>query len=125
MTQPDDADLPGSQQWLARAKTHLAFAKLPAGTDRFSEDQSFHAQQAAEIALKAVYCRFGLPFEFTHDIGDLMVGLRASGISVPDELEQAKRLTRYAVQARYPGTFEHVTTEECLRAIELATRVVE
>jgi hypothetical protein len=48
---PPDKSIPGSgQDWLVRAKGHLALAKQPKSEAAFWEDQSFLAQQAAEKA---------------------------------------------------------------------------
>ena len=49
---------------------------------------------------------------------------RNSGISVRPEIEQASALTRFAVEARYPGDIEPITREEEALAIEIAERVV-
>ena len=37
----------------------------------------------------------------------------------------AEELTFYAITTRYPGTEEEVTADDALRAINLATRVME
>ncbi len=54
-----------SQDWLARAKGDLALALAPLPEGAFYEDLCFHAQQAAEKAVKAVYqstnWHFGTP----------------------------------------------------------------
>lgn len=53
---PHDRPAPGSaEDWLARAKGDLAIAEAPLPEGAFYEDLCFHAQQAAEKALKAVY----------------------------------------------------------------------
>jgi HEPN domain-containing protein len=66
---PPDKSIPGSvQDWLVRAKGHLALAKQPKPEGAFWEDQCFLAQQAAEKALKAVYQHRGLLFRYTHDL---------------------------------------------------------
>jgi HEPN domain len=58
---PPDKSIPGSvQDWLVRAKGHLALATQPKPAGAFWEDQCFLAQQAAEKALKAVYQHRGL-----------------------------------------------------------------
>lgn len=51
--------------WLARAKGDLALAggELPDGA--FLEDLCFHAQQAAEKALKAVHVHHSIKFRYT------------------------------------------------------------
>ena len=57
---PQDKPSPGtSRDWLVRAKGVLALAEVPLPEGAFYEDLCFHAQQAAEKALKAVYHRLG------------------------------------------------------------------
>lgn len=122
--QPDEPTPGTPQHWLARAAGHLAFARQAKPSLAFWEDLAFHAQQAAELAIKAVYQQHGLPFHFTHDIADLGTGLEEGGIAVPDSLKDAAVLTRYAVQARYPGASPPVTEEEHKEAVRLASLVV-
>ena len=53
---PGDRGVPGSpEDWLARAEGNLAIASAPLPEGAFYEDLCFHAQQAAEKALKAAY----------------------------------------------------------------------
>lgn len=40
-----------------------------------------------------------------------------------EKLEDAKRLTLYAITTRYPGTEDSVTRDEALHAIDLASLV--
>lgn len=72
---------PGTpQDWLARAKGDLALARLPLPQNAFYEDLCFHAQQAAEKALKAVYQHHGWTFRYTHDLEELVTGLESKGL---------------------------------------------
>lgn len=114
-----------SQDWLARAKGDLALAlaPLPKGA-LFYEDLCFHAQQAAEKAVKAVYEKYQLPFRYTHDLGELLAGLKERGFTIPPEIEDAQILAVYASEYRYPSLAEPVTTEEYHEATSLATKVV-
>ena len=74
---PQDRSSPGSaNDWLARAKGDLALARGPLTVDAFLEDLCFHAQQAAEKAIKAVYVFEGLRFRYTHDLDELLSGLK-------------------------------------------------
>jgi len=66
---------------LARARGDLAIAKAPLPKGAFYEDLCFHAQQAAEKALKAVYQHHGWPFRYTHDLDELIGGLRRNGLT--------------------------------------------
>ena len=73
------------------------------------EDYCFDAQQAAEKAIKAVFIHRAVPFPYTHNLGQLLKGLAIAGVRVPKYLLPANRLTRYAAETRYPGTFKPVT----------------
>jgi len=51
-----ESGIPGSpSDWLRRARSDLALAKAPLPSGALYEDLCFHAQQAAEKAIKAVY----------------------------------------------------------------------
>jgi HEPN domain-containing protein len=110
--------------WLARAKSSLLLARQgpPAGV--FLEDICYHAQQAAEKALKALFVAHGLRFRYTHDIKELITGLQHQQISVPKPLYETVMLTRYAIETRYPYNAEAVTEDELRQAIAYAERVV-
>jgi len=116
--------VPGStEDWLGRAKADLALARAPLPDGALLEDLCFHAQQAAEKAIKAVYVHGAERFRYTHDIAELLTGLMRIGCSFPDEIREAAMLSDYARQ-RYPGPAEPVTEEEYRRAIELAQTVL-
>lgn len=81
----------------------------------------FHAQQAGEKAIKAVYESLALPVHRTHDLDALLDGLQDSaGLDVASVREAALVLTSYGVDARYPG-FESDATEagDALRLAEV------
>jgi HEPN domain-containing protein len=116
---------PGSaEDWLARARGDLALAKAPLPEGAFYEDLCFHAQQAAEKALKAVYQHRGWTFQYTHDLGLLISGLRGKGMKVASKIDDSVDLTTYATESRYPGLGEPVTIEEYHEALRLAEVVV-
>lgn len=122
---PQDRPTPGSpQDWLGRAKGDLALARTPLPEGAFYEDLCFHAQQAAEKALKAVYQYRGWTFRYTHDLEELITGLKKQGMAIPPEVEDAIVLTSFAWEARYPGLGEPVTVEEYREAIQQAETVV-
>ncbi len=123
---PSDEVIPGTpEHWLARAAGHLALAQQPKPPGGFWEDLAFHAQQAAELAIKAVYQARGLKFRFTHDLEHLAEGLEHAGIELPAEVRDAVKLTVYAVEARYPGAMTPVTQDEYEEALRLAQAVVD
>ena len=121
----DDAAVGSPEHWLARARGHLLTAgrrKLPG---EFWEDRAFHAQQAAELAIKAVYQSHNLAFRFTHNLDELARGLQAAGVDMPpDLLVEAATLTRYAVHTRYPGLGGPVTRRHHAEAVRIASAVL-
>lgn len=121
---PERERVPGSSQdWVKRAKADLALARVPLPRGALLDDLCFHAQQAAEKAIKAVYVHLAARFRYTHDIGELLTGLIQLGFSFSDEIREAATLSDY-VRQRYPGPMEPVTEEEYRRAIELAEAVL-
>ena len=123
---PHDRPIPGSPgEWLAYARRDLAMSASPLPKGAAYESLCFHAQQAAEKAIKAVYRARGRSFRYTHDLDDLLHGLERSGLDVPESLWEAADLTRFAWEARYPGFAEAVSKEEYEQALALAERVVE
>ncbi len=122
---PQDRPVPGSaEDWLSRAEGDLAIARAPLPEGAFYEDLCFHAQQAAEKSLKAVYQHYGKRFRYTHDLDELMTGLRNEGITVPAEIADSALLTSFAWEARYPSLSEPVTQEEYREALHQAEQVV-
>lgn len=115
---PDDA-----KEWLNRARSDLALAKAR-GQDIYLEDLCFHAQQAAEKAVKALLIMQGVEFPYVHDIAQLLTLLEEAGHQIPGPLREAERLTRFAVSTRYPGIAPPVDEEEYQQALTIAEEVV-
>ena len=86
------------------------------------ETHCFHAQQAAEKAIKAVLIAKGVDVPFTHDL-DHLLGL-VPGLAPPPSVREAAELTAFAVAARYPGADPPVTADERDRAARQAEAVV-
>jgi len=121
-----ESGIPGSpSDWLRRARSDLALAKAPLPSGALYEDLCFHAQQAAEKAIKAVYRTREREFRYTHDLPELLEGLVRHGVTVPEAVREAEDLTDFAWHARYPGPAEPVTEAEYHCAVVLAERVVE
>ncbi|MFC1573017.1 HEPN domain-containing protein [Candidatus Eisenbacteria bacterium] len=87
------------------------------------EGLCFHAQQAAEKALKAVLIARAIPPPRTHNIGTLLDLLPADSSPSP-EVRSAAILTDYAVMTRYPADAEPVEEDEYREAVRLAEIVV-
>lgn len=122
---PPDRPVPGSaEDWLVRAKGDLAIARAPLPEGAFFEDLCFHTQQAAEKALKAVYQYHGWTFRYTHDLEELITGLKEKGLRLPHDVVEADALTGFAWESRYPGLSEPVTEAEYEVALQQAETVV-
>ena len=121
---PPNPSFDGARDWLARARGKLALARTPLPPGGYWEDLCFLAQQAAELAIKAVYRHHGWPFARVHDLGALLDGLVLQGIGIPSVVEDADQLNVYAVQARYPGISEPVSESEYVDAMRIAEAIV-
>jgi len=123
---PQRRALDDPAEWLNRAKSNLQRAKADirlAGI--YLEDLCFDAQQAAEKAIKAVLLHLEVRFRHVHDLGQLLTLIQEQGESLPARVKEAPRLTRFAVEARYPGLAEPVSRDEYERATEIAEAVIK
>ena len=111
------------REWINRALSNLALARnvLP---NVEIEDLCFDAQQAAEKAIKAVFVHRGENFPYTHDLHRLLRLLKRHGVKVPKYVGDAKELTRFAFETRYPGEFGPLTRHTHRRAVRIAAAVL-
>ena len=122
---PPPSPAPGTaREWLDRARGKLALASQPLPAGGFYEDLCFLSQQAAELAIKAVYQAHGWLFPFVHDLGALLDGLEREGLVIPLDVQDADQLSVYAVQARYPGVSVRSTQSEFADSLRIADTVV-
>ena len=112
-----------AQDWLRHANSDLALARITPPPSVMLEGLCFHAQQAAEKALKAVLLVQPVSFPRTHSIR-MLLDIAAQHITVPEEIQGAAGLTDYAVTTRYPGAPEPVEKEDYEEALRLAEAVV-
>ena len=89
---------------------------------------AYHAQQAAEKAVKASIFRPGRPLNRTHDIVDLLLAVSGLNKNVGTAFLLAygnagARLTSFAVEPRYPGDTT-VTEAQAKEALETAQGIV-
>lgn len=112
-----------AQEWAAKAESDLRAAVYlleprPAQT---TDAVCFHAQQCTEKYLKALLVLRGIDFPKTHDIEKLSALLPAA-LRPHLTPEEQRRLTGYAIAARYPGSGE-IPYVEAKRAVAIARRV--
>jgi HEPN domain-containing protein len=119
--------VPGSpDDWLSHAKSDLRLAHLAAGDESVRREQvCFHAQQAAEKAIKAVLLARKIEFPLTHDIEELLEIAQDNGVKLSEDIQEAGLLTPYAVESRYPGYLFEITEEDLKEAVQTAERTVE
>ena len=111
--------------WFKRAKSNMARAKAGrVSSEILYEDLCFDAQQSVEKALKSLCVIYEIIFPKTHDIAYLIELLEKKNLIVPNDVQNAKILTGYAVETRYPGDYEPVDENDYLKAIEIAEKVL-
>lgn len=125
-----DAPAPRSQQpdeWLRHARSDLALAQTPPPPGVLLQLLCFHAQQAAEKAIKAVILHLTQSEPaFSHSLRRLLRDAEQAGAPPsPLAAEAAALLTQYAVLTRYPDDIEDIDEAEWQQAVADARAVVE
>jgi HEPN domain-containing protein len=111
-------------QWLSRARSDLTLAQMVDDQRILPEILAFHAQQAAEKAIKALLIHDQVEFPRTHVIALLLNLCELAGYQMPEKLLDALILTRYAVATRYPSEEDPVTREQAREAALTASNVL-
>jgi HEPN domain-containing protein len=112
------------EEWLRHARSDLAVARMVDDDQIAPEILAFHAQQAAEKALKALLVQRQVEFPRLHVIGSLLNLCQEAGYEGIELLADSVTLTRYAVVTRYPGEEEPVSRQDAHQAFELAEKVL-
>lgn len=82
----------------------------------------FHAQQCAEKSLKGYLTSREIPFEKTHDLGQLFYLCREDA-GLMEELRGIQRMTQYAVDVRYADAIsDDPDRAEAEQAVSLARK---
>lgn len=116
-------DLPA--QWIAHAESDLRLGRLGADDPSVLREQvCFHAQQAAEKAVKAVLLSRAIEFPYPHDIKGLLMIAETNGIVIPPDIQQAVMLTPYAVETRYPADWMDITESDVEEALKTARNTI-
>ena len=124
MRSPEQVNWDFVQEWLSKAEEDLLVARELMERDRISYDPvGFHAQQAAEKFLKALLTRHQIPFPKTHSIRQLLELAEKAVPGIQESLSDARTLSPYGVEIRYPGDRPPLNPQAGARAVELATQV--
>ena len=126
MPDPEDVRLV-AERWFSKAVADLQAARLmhEAGDRTEPWIAVFHAQQAAEKAMKAMLVIEQIPFPKSHDL-ERIRGLLPSTSGLPPATEMAV-LSQVALVSRYPdiGLGAEPDREDAVSAVDLAGRVVD
>jgi HEPN domain-containing protein len=99
-----------------------AVEKLASDREIADSVVGFHAQQAAEKAMKAVLAYYGDEFPWTHDLRHLMDRLEGVATPLPDSLYEVRSLAPWAVEFRYGETIDDQLDRE--QALVLARDII-
>ena len=113
--------------WIFLAEGDLKTAKDELLTEHpFTNTVCFHAQQCVEKYLKAYLSLVMYPFGRTHDIAELieLCTQHDKDFQTLYKLE-AHKLTRYAVETRYPDEFYVPSVEEAVNSVRIAEKARE
>jgi HEPN domain-containing protein len=88
-------------------------------------DIVFHAQQAAEKAMRAFLAWHDMPFRKTHNLEELGRQCVTLDAALGALADQAGPLSEYAWKFRYPGESEDPAREEAEQALAVARNVYE
>lgn len=91
----------------------------------FTGDAMFHAQQAAEKALKGSLAWHETPFRKTHDLRELFEACCQVDSSLRGLAGRAEGLTPYAWVFRYPGEVDEPPRDDAEVALALAREVLD
>jgi HEPN domain-containing protein len=121
----DEAD-----RWLEAAHDDLAFSRYAAAGE-FWAQACFHAQQAAEKAVKSLHFAGGARAVLGHNVRALIERLDGAPPDLAAQLDGARELDLLYLPTRYPnglvaGTSRSAfSASQAARAIEIAARIVE
>ena len=123
MSVPSPAEAAG--RWLRFARDDLELAEAGATTSDFAPHIGcFHAQQAAEKALKAILVFLQIYFPFRHDLDEVR-DLVPPGWDVSTVHPDLSWLSQWATAGRYPGNWPEATDQDARDAARQARAVWE
>jgi HEPN domain-containing protein len=113
-------------EWFRRAAEDLAAGAHDLGAKpALTRDAAFHAQQAAEKAMKGFLMWHGRPFRKTHNLVELGEQCLQMDSTLEVILRKAAPLTEYAWKFRYPGEAEAPSARICRDALATAHAVYD
>jgi HEPN domain-containing protein len=115
-----------ARAWFVKAADDLRAADFERTAEPpLTSDIVFHAQQAAEKALKGFLAWHDRPFRKTHNLVEIGEACVLVDSTLEPLLRRAAPLTEYAWKFRYPGEPEPPPLNEAEAALALARKVYE
>jgi len=115
-----------TRPWLSKATEDLRAADFElTAKPPLVADIVFHAQQAAEKAMKGFLAWHDRPFRKTHNLIEVGEACVAIDPTLDELLRRAAPLTEYAWKFRYPGEPEAPPREEAEQALAIARAVYD
>ncbi len=114
-----------AREWLSRAEQDLQAAERVLQTPPpLPAIAAYHAQQAAEKALKAFLAAHNTAFRPTHNLEELLQACLALDAGFGRLTTAAQTLAPYATRFRYPGGPTAPPVPEAEQALQLAEDLV-
>ncbi|HEV7784359.1 MAG TPA: HEPN domain-containing protein, partial [Thermoanaerobaculia bacterium] len=121
----EPARIEDTKAWLTKAWRDLQAGQFELVNPALLGDVVFHAQQAAEKALKAFLTWHDIPFRKTHNIEEIGAAGIEIDASLSEAVNRAAPLTEYAWRFRYPGEPEEPAVDEATEALSLAREIYQ
>lgn len=114
-----------ARAWFQKATNDWRGADIDlAAAPPLVEDALFHCQQAAEKAMKGYLTAHERVFRKTHDLDELARACEAIDPTLKAVLLEARDLTVFAWEFRYPGDSQVPSEGEAVQTLALARQVV-
>jgi len=114
--------------WLYKAGSNMKNAEIIMSADDESpplDTICFHCQQASEKYLKAYLIFQCIPFQYSHNLADIVDACMQVDRDFVSIQRKAEILTPYAVEIRYPDDFYMPTRQEAEESLTIATEIRE
>jgi HEPN domain-containing protein len=116
-------------RWLRSAREDVAYAQVATAASHHAP-ACFHAQQAAEKAVKAVHFGRGARVVIGHNVRALIESLNPPVAALTARLDDARDLDIFYIPSRYPNGLESGTpgeafgSQQSVRALAAAEAII-